>query len=291
MEATLGINKESTPKVEAAVKERLATLKPHRPVLNMAPTISSSKPGYTQRHVLKLSMSETLSVISSCAAASLAIDVVLNSALIASVAKLAPTSESRSFMASFHSNLRVLIPEGAAPKHSPTSYTSVITTEVKVSAKTNFGSYYNELAPVYAKGYRPHLQSSYLFHERLGEALYGPDSPKGETENQLQPRFAYLGVINEQVAKCVGEGLVEVTDFWLGAETLSMRMMVHTWIWDGELNLGVTYNESYWDKATAAALLEGIKDILMELARGPKQMVPSAHKFPSLTKMMSAVAF
>jgi len=291
MEATLGLHKTSTPKVETAVKERMEALKPHRPVLDMVPTISSSRPGYTKRHVLKLSMSETNLVVTSCAGASLAIDVVLHSALIASVSKLVPTSESRSFMASFHSNLRVLIPEGTAPKQSPTSYTSVITTEVKVSPKTNFGSYHNELAPVYAKGYMPYLESSYLFHERLGEALYGPGSPKGETENQLQPRFAYLGVVNEQVAKHVGEGLVEVTDFWLGAETLSMRMMVHTWIWDGVLNLSVTYNESYWDKATAAALLDGMQETLMELARGPKQMVPAARKFPSLTKMMSAVAF
>jgi hypothetical protein len=161
---------------------------------------------------------------------------------------------------------------------------------VKVSPKTNFGSYYNELAPVYSKGYVPYLQSSSLFHERLGEALYGSDSPKGESENQLQPRFAYLGVINEQVAKHVGEGLVEVKDFWLGAETLSMRMMVHTWIWDGELNLSVTFNESYWDKPQAAALLQGMQDTLMELARGPKQMVPSPSKFPGLTKMMNAIA-
>jgi hypothetical protein len=290
MEATLGVHKESTPAVEAAVKKRMDALKPHRPVLDMVPNISSAKPGYTSRHIVKFSRSETDLVVSSCAAASLAIDVVLHSALINSVAKLVPTSESRSFMASFHSNLRVLIPEGSAPKHSPTSYTSVITTEVKVSPKTNFGSYYNELAPVYSKGYVPYLQSSSLFHERLGEALYGSDSPKGESENQLQPRFAYLGVINEQVAKHVGEGLVEVKDFWLGAETLSMRMMVHTWIWDGELNLSVTFNESYWDKPQAAALLQGMQDTLMELARGPKQMVPSPSKFPGLTKMMNAIA-
>ncbi|KAF1913228.1 hypothetical protein BDU57DRAFT_504207 [Ampelomyces quisqualis] len=290
MEVTLDIHKNSTPEVEAAVMERLDALKPHRPLLNMVPTIASSKPGCTKRQVLKLSRSGTNLVVSSCAATSLAIEVVLNSALIASVSKLVPTSEPRSFMASFHSNLRDLIPEGAEPKHSPTSYTSVITTEVNVSAQTNFGSYYNELAPVYAKGYRPYLQSSYLFHKRLSEALYDPDSPLGETENQLQPRFAYLGVVNEQITKHIGEGLVEVTDFWLGAETLSMRMMVHTWIWDGELNLSVTYNESYWDNATAVALLQGMEDTLMELARGPKQMVPSAYTFPSLTKMMSPVA-
>jgi hypothetical protein len=290
METTLGVHSESTPEVEAAVKKRMDALKPHRPVLDMTPNISSAKPGYTRRHIVKCSRSETDRVVSSCAAASLAIDVVLHSALINSVAKLVPISESRSFMASFHSNLRVLIPQGTAPKHSPTSYTSVITTEVKVSPKTNFGSYYNELAPVYSKGYTPYLQSSSLFHERLGEALYGSDSPKGESENQLQPRFAYLGVIDEQVVKHVGKGLVEVKDFWLGAETLSMRMMVHTWIWDGELNLSVTFNESYWDKPQAVALLQGMQDTLTELARGPKEMVPSPNKFPSLAKMMNAIA-
>ncbi|KAF2848053.1 hypothetical protein T440DRAFT_175556 [Plenodomus tracheiphilus IPT5] len=290
IEATLDIHSESTPEVEAAVKKRLDALKPHRPLLDMVPINASTKPGYTKRQVVKFPRSETNLVVSTCAAASLAIDVVLHSSLINSIAKLVPTSESRSFMASFHSNLRVLIPEGAAPKHTPTSYTSIITTEVKVSPETTFESYYSELAPVYAEGYAPYLQSSSLFHERLAGALYGSGSPKGETDHELQPRFSYLGVVNEQVTKHVGEGLVEVKDFWLGAETLSMRMMVHTWIWDGELNLSVTYNESYWDHATAAALLQGMQDTLMGLAGGLNQMVPSAHKLPSLTKMMSAVA-
>ncbi|KAH3951847.1 hypothetical protein HBH64_108900 [Parastagonospora nodorum] len=290
MESTLGLQNKPTPEIEAAVKKRMDALKPHRPVLDMTPTISSARPGYSQRYVIKMSSSETTEIISSCANANLAIDVVLHSALINSVAKMVPTTESRSFMASFHSNLRTLIPEGAAPKYSPISYTSVITTEVKVSPKTNFGSYYNELAPVYAKGYAPYLNSSSLFHERLAEELYAPESPKGETENQLQPRFAYLGTVDEQVAKRVGNGLVEVTDFWLGAETLTMRMMVHTWIWNGELNLSVTFNESYWDRATAATLLDGMRDTLIELAREPKQMMPSANKFPSLSKMMRAVA-
>ncbi|KAI8933869.1 hypothetical protein NX059_009567 [Plenodomus lindquistii] len=292
MELTLGIHNEQTPAVEAAAKQRLDALKPHRQLLTMTPNISSPKPGCTKRHVVKLPKSDTDLILSSCTSASLALEVVLHSALIASVAKLVPTTESRSFMASFHSNLRNLIPEGAAPKDSPTSYTSIITTEVQVSPETDFASYYTELAPVYARGYAPYLASSRIFHERLGEELYGgPNSPKGEPETeQLQPRFAYLGIVNEQVAKRVGDGLVEVIDFWLGAETLSMRKMVHTWIWDDELVLSVTFNESFWDQGTAAALLQGMQDTLMEVAKGPEAMVPTARAVPEVTKMMSAVA-
>jgi hypothetical protein len=43
-------------------------------------------------------------------------------------------------------------------------------------------------------------------------------------------------------------------------------MMVHTWIWEGQLVLSVCYNESYWDKNQAASLLGGMQDTLMEVA-------------------------
>ncbi|KAL5121579.1 hypothetical protein ACEQ8H_000651 [Pleosporales sp. CAS-2024a] len=292
MEATLDVHRSTpTPEVEAAVKKRMDSLKPHRPLLDMTPVVSSTKPGYTQRHVVKLSMDQTRQVMTACNSAPLDLDVVLHAALIDSVAKLVATTESRSFMASFHANLRNLIPQGsAAPKCSPTSYTSIVTTEVKVSPKTNFGTYLDALAPVYARGYAPYLLSSRIFHERLAEALFL--GPKSETQDQDQvhPRFAYLGVVDDQVTRHVGDGLVEVTDFWLGAETLTMRIMVHTWLWDGELRLSVTYNESFWDRATVVTLLHGMRDTLMDVARtgNPKHLVPpsGATKFPLLSKML-----
>ncbi|KAH7071557.1 hypothetical protein BKA63DRAFT_544930 [Paraphoma chrysanthemicola] len=271
IEATLGVHSESTPEIEAAVRKRIDALKLHKPPLELTPKITSQKPGYTKRHFVRLSKTDTTALLTCCESKSLATDAVFHAALINSVAKLAPPSEEQSFMASFHSNLRVLIPEGVAPKQSPTSYTSIITTEVDVSPQTNFESYYAQLAPVYAAGYAPYLQSSSLFHTRLGEMHYSTvDSspPKGETEGQLQPRFASLGVVDEQITKDVENGLVKVQDFWLGAETLTMRMMVHTWIWDGQLTLSVTYNESYWDRQVAAQLLDGMQDTLRELALG-----------------------
>ncbi|KAH7079804.1 hypothetical protein FB567DRAFT_533348 [Paraphoma chrysanthemicola] len=271
IEATLGVRSESTPEIEAAVQKRIDALKLHKPPLELTPKMSSEKPGYTKRHFVRLSKTDTTALLACCTSKSLAIDAVLHAALITSVAKVVPPSEEQSFMASFHSNLRILIPEGVAPKQSPTSYTSIITTEVDVSPATNFGSYYAQLAPVYAAGYAPYLQSSSLFHTRLGEMQYSTvDSspPKGETEGQLQPRFASLGVVDEQITRNVENGLVKVQDFWLGAETLTMRMMVHTWIWDGQLTLSVTYNESYWDRQSAAQLLDGMQDTLMELALG-----------------------
>jgi len=267
MELTLGIGHEETPELVAQAESRLAALEPHKPALELTPTIKAQRPGYTQRHFIKFSKRDTRTVFDSCETSALAIDIALHAALISSVAKLAQTKEARSFMASFHSNLRTLIPEGAAPENSPTSYTSVITTEVIVSPQTNFDSYYSQLAPVYAAGYAPYLPSSPFFHKRLEETLFGPDhGKKGESDGQLQPRFAFLGEVDEQVSKNIGDGLVKVKDFWLGAETLTMRMMVHTWIWEGQLVLSVCFNESYWDRDQAASLLGGMQDALMEVA-------------------------
>ncbi|KAF1934660.1 hypothetical protein EJ02DRAFT_161537 [Clathrospora elynae] len=268
LEATLHIDSASTPEVENAVKKRLAAMESHKPLIELTPTITSPVPKYTKRHFITLSKSDTSSIVSSCKSASLHLDVALHAALINAVAKIAPPDEARSFMASFHSNLRDLIPDGVAPKNSPTTYTSVVTTEVDVSPRTSFGSYYSQLAPVYAEGYAPYLQSSGLFHQRLLETLPGKDGIKGEVEGQLQPRFAFLGVVDDQVAKSVGGGKFKVKDFWLGAETLTMRLMVHTWLWDDQLTLSVCYNESYWVKESVAELLDAMRDTLMEVALG-----------------------
>jgi hypothetical protein len=273
LEATLVIDAKSSENTEKAVKKRMAAMEPHKPLIELHPTVTSTAPKYTQRHFVRLSKGDTSLVMSSCKYANRQLDVTLHAALINAVTKLAPPEDARSFMASFHSNLRTLIPDnGIAPKNSPTTYTSVLTTEVDVSPKTSFNSYYSQLAPVYKTGYAPYLQSSSLFHERLIESK---DSIKGEVDGQLQPRFAFLGTVDEHVKKSVCNGNITVKDFWLGAETLTYRLMVHTWLWEDQLTLSVCYNESYWTKETVAELLEAMKDTLMDVASG-KIPTPSA---------------
>ncbi|EOA87068.1 hypothetical protein ACJQWK_08204 [Exserohilum turcicum] len=267
MESTLRIKHVKTPAIEAQAESRLAALEPHKPALELKPKVKAPKPGYTQRHFIKLSKRDTKAITDYCDTAALGLHVTLHAALISAVVKLAPANEARSFMASFHYNLRTLIPKGEAPENSPTSYTSVITTEVTVSPQTDFHSYYSQLAPVYATGYAPYLESSPYYHKLLEDRLTAPELGKnGETDGQLQPRFAFLGTIDDKICRNVGDGLVTVDDFWLGAETLTLRMMVHTWVWDGQLVLSVCYNQNYWDKETAGKLLNAMQDTLIDVA-------------------------
>ena len=265
----LDIPSKSTPEIEAAVTKRFATMKSHRSVLELTPTITSSPPGVTKRHLIKFSKSETNAIINSCASASLDFTTAMHAVLINAVATLAPPSEAKSFMASFCFDLRVLITKDVSTAHAPITCSGVITTEVDVSPTTNLESYYSQIAPVHAVGYAPYLESTSVYYERYAEKKYSKSNVSEKIEGELHPLFSSLGILDEHLAKDVGDGLVRVKDFWIGIETLTMRMMVDTWIWEEQMVFSVCFNESYWDMALVKKLLGAIQDTLtIELALG-----------------------
>lgn len=263
IDTALNISYEPTPKIEEAATKRLAALESHHPLLELTPTIKRNAPGATRRRFIKLSKTETRAVVTGAASSSMDLTAALHAALIATVAKLAPPDDVKSFMASFHCDLRFLIKDGITTKHAPTVCTSVLTTEVDVAPWTDFKSYYSQLAPVYATGYAPYLESTARFHEKLAETKYSKGKISGDVDGQAQPRFASLGDIDAQLKKKVAGNKVKVKDFWLGTETLTKRKMVHSWIWEDQMIFSCCYNESFWEDAFVQTLLDTMKDILM----------------------------
>ncbi|PSN59547.1 hypothetical protein BS50DRAFT_579941 [Corynespora cassiicola Philippines] len=262
IDSALDIPYKYTAKIEEAAAKRLTSLESHYPPLNLRPTVKSNLPGFTKRTLIKLSPRETKAVTSGCASSSLHLTTALHAALIAAVAKLAPPAQTESFMASFHCDLRPLITKPVSTRQAPTSCTSTITTEVKVGPKSSYRSYYDQLLPAYERGYRPFLESTACYHERLAEAKYGDGRANAKAEGQPQPRFGALGDIGEQLTKEIA-GVVRVRDFWLGTETLTERMMVHSWVWEGSMVFSCCFNESFWDVAFVQRLLGGIRDTLV----------------------------
>jgi hypothetical protein len=259
----LDIPLQYTPAIEKAAMKRLDALKPRNPPLNLIPSIKSKLPGATRRRFVKFSKSETRAVIAGCKDASLHYTTALHAALVNAVAIVASPSELKSFMASLHCDLRLLIQKPVTTKRAPTSCTSVLTTEVEVSPLTNFRSYYAQLALVYASGYMPYLESTACFHEKFADR-FGKDKSSEEADGQPQPRFGTLGVVDDELQKEVGGGLVRVKEFWLGAEILTKRKMVHTWIWDDQMVFSCCYNESFWEDAFVETFLQAMKNTLIE---------------------------
>lgn len=259
----LHIPYEYTPKIEAAAEQRLASLKPSHPLIELTPNDRSNLPGATRRHFIKFSEAETKSILKGVKSAGMDQTAAVHSAVIAAVVKFAPPSEVQSYMASYHCDLRYLIPKSSKTKTAPTSCTDLITTEVEVSPSTTLKSYYEQLAPVYATGYVPFLESTACYHQKLASTMYADGKITGSADGQAQPRLGPLGVIDDQLTKQV-KGVVRVKDFWLGGETLTKRKMVHNWIWEDRMVLSCCYNENFWDDQFVEQFLGTIKDILME---------------------------
>lgn len=227
-----------------------------------------------------MSRNETRSVIRGCSSSNRDLTTAVHAALITSIAQICSPKTLHSFIASYHADLRHIIPKTHKTKHAPTSCTSVMSTEIAISPTTTFDSYYAALAPVYATGYTPYLESTACYHDKLAAMFGPPKSPKSTFssssrssssgtevafDGDAQPRFGPLGVIDHQLRKTNSNGTVTVKDFWLGGETLTKRKIVHMWMWDGEMVFSCCFNESFWEaKGVVGELLEGMKRVLLE---------------------------
>jgi hypothetical protein len=252
-----------TPKIEQMAAKRLAALQPSHPLLELTPNITAKQPRATKRRFLKLSKRETQAVLEGCEASRMNLTATLHSALISAVAELAPPDQVSSYMASFHCDLRFLIPESSHTKNAPTTCTSIITSDVQVSPSSDLRSYYKQLAPVYASGYGPYLESTACYHEKLAKTLYAGGKISGSADGAAQPRFGPLGVIERQLTKEIKD-VVKVKDFWLGAETLTKRKMVHTWVHQDQIVFSCCYNESFWEDGFVEGFLQAIKESLLD---------------------------
>ncbi|KAF2678832.1 hypothetical protein K458DRAFT_422724 [Lentithecium fluviatile CBS 122367] len=252
-----------SPKIEEMAAKRLAALQPLHPLLELTPTVTEKQPRATKRQFFKFSKSETRAILKGCEASRMNLTATLHSALIAAVAELAPPSEVMSYMASFHCDLRFLIPDSSSTKNAPTSCTSTLITDVEVSPTTDLRSYYKQLAPVYATGYTPYLESTACFHEKLANTMYAGGKGTASADGDAQPRFGPLGVVEQQLTQEI-KNVVKVKDFWLGAETLTKRNMVHSWVYENQIVFSCCYNESFWGDAFIAEFLQAMKDTLLD---------------------------
>ncbi|KAF2644485.1 hypothetical protein P280DRAFT_172562 [Massarina eburnea CBS 473.64] len=264
----LDIPYEYTPEIQEFAEARLATLKPRHPLIGLTPSARSCLPGATKRRMFKYTKGEMCVLGAGMASNGWSITDTLQAAVITACTRLSPPTQNMSYIASFHSDLRHLIPENSRTKNAPIVSTSVINTEIIVTPTTKLKEHHEQLGPVYQAGYAPYVESTACYLEKLATSQYpnGREPFGSEAAGELQPRLSSLGVVEDKILVKKIDGVVEVKDFWLGVETLTKKMMVHTWIFEGEGVFSVSYNESFWDDEYVADFVEAMKSSLLEVS-------------------------
>lgn len=100
-----------------------------------------------------------------------------------------------------------------------------------------------------------------LFNTPVPEGLplnQAPDlSGLGKVEAYLQREYQSPSVSNAPK--------VEVSDIWIGTERIDRCIQFHVWSWRDELQLGASFNQSFYEKSCVAKFLD---EVVQELLQG-----------------------
>lgn len=262
----LDIPHEYTPEISKIADARLEGLKPRYTPIGLAPTIKSRMPGATKRRMFKYTTPELIAFSKGINQRGWTEPICLHAALITACTMLHPPDQKLSYMASFNNDLRHLIPESSRTKKAPIVSTSTISKEIIVTPSTTLEDHYEQLIPVYEVPSTV-IKSQACFLEKLAAEQYpnGREPFASELNGQLQPRIVSIPVQAEELLIPKIDGVVEVKGFWIGSETFTKKIMVHSWLYKMEGYFHVSYNESFWDEEYIDIFVDKMKEAMKSI--------------------------
>lgn len=117
----------------------------------------------------------------------------------------------------------------------------------------------------------PYLQrTTVLFNTPVPEGLplnQAPDlSGLGKVETYLQREYrSPLDPLCQEV---------EVSDMWIGTERIDRCIQFHVWSWRDELQLGASFNQSFYEKSCVAKFLDEVVNELLDGLEVKERMAP-----------------
>jgi hypothetical protein len=76
-----------------------------------------------------------------------------------------------------------------------------------------------------------------------------------------EPNLSNLGIIDDFVQKEYGQFLIK--NVWLAVRMLSPQLYIHSWSWDGNLNLSICYNVAFYEEEFVQKWLEEVRENLL----------------------------
>ncbi|KAI0879779.1 uncharacterized protein GGS22DRAFT_198881 [Annulohypoxylon maeteangense] len=258
------------------VDKLLAPLNEGSPSIGL-PIIPDALPGNTRRIEAIIPRKGTAALLTACRDRHIRLTAALHASVVSETARYQQSTSSAT--ARYKSwavfDLRKYCPTPFdGPLHAPSLRT--IALPLSVDAKADWDTLAASIHSIYQQSFAPgrnslmYLRVPYL--EKATEIL-------ATAAPTTEPNLSNLGVMDDYVRKNYGD--VTVRDAWLAVQMLSRQLYVHTWSWDGELHLSISYNEAFYQADFVEKWLERLKNTL--LTKLPGEDVVSSEGSISVT--------
>ena len=254
----------ATPKIKSSADQYIATLAYMKGAVGLSyQGDGSTLPSGTRSARLRLSQSATESIIKNCRALNISVLSAVHASLAAVTYAGAPiNSKNKHYTSTIRLSLRPYLPEPYnTSRFASGLYTGGYMFKVPYSqswaenAKTYNGEYRRGVTKEFLQARRQYaLNVQNLFQ------IKGPPegSPPSEVDiSSVDDAELLVSPVHEFT-----HGTLEILDVSIGVETLTRQMYCFTWMFRGQMEFNLVYNEAFYDSMFAARLLDILEEIL-----------------------------
>ena len=87
--------------------------------------------------------------------------------------------------------------------------------------------------------------------------------PRGMPQ-PTEPLVANVGTLNRYLDGRYGDGVVEITDFWLGGMVVTRQPLLYLWVWRGRLTLSMCYNDQFYTAGFMRSFVDKVVRVLVD---------------------------
>lgn len=223
--------------------------------------------GAIARTESRLSPATTNSIIAACKAQDLSVTTVIHAATITALQEMTSDASSASRYTSWGTiNYRpYLSPSYTSPAIHPVS---VMLCRLPITFPTSsFHSNASSLSAFYAQLSNPFASAA--LHESLSPytlkcaAMANQPLPSGIPQ-PTEPLVNSVGSLDGYLDGKYGQGVVEVTDFWVGEVVLTRQPQMYVWTWRGRMSISMCYSEQYYTAGFMGLFIERVVRVLVE---------------------------
>lgn len=264
VEEALNIPTTPSPEIKAEAEKCIATIALTRGAIGVDYLgDSTTLPAGTRSARLRLSESTTEAIKEACKARNISIIAAVHAAIAAVNYAAAPEEcKKKPYTSTIRTTLRSYLPEPYnTPAYACGLYTSGLMFQVPASQSwlDNAEQYHHQYECVLSSEF---IQARREYASQMLQILSMPLPVPLPTPSEVD--ISSIGDAELLMNRTYGteDDGIDVLGISLGVETLTRQMYTFVWIFRGQLEFNLVYNEAYHDAASAGRLLVLLEDIL-----------------------------